>query len=114
MSLPGFRLVIRKTATQEIAEQAKYYRLRATPALAERWRAAANDAIRSLRTLPERGSMVDQEDQALNSIRRLPIQDFPKHFIFYHVDVTTGIVTILHMLHGARDIQSLLSPGANR
>jgi plasmid stabilization system protein ParE len=106
-----FRLIIRRAAVLEIAEQAKYYRLHATPALETRWRAAANDAIRTLRTLPERGAPVDPEDEAMRNIRRLPISGFPKHLIFYHVDMQDKTVTILHMLHGARNISSILGDG---
>jgi len=42
----------------------------------------------------------------LRGIRRVPVSGFPKHLIFYSVE--DNEVLILRVLHGARDLESLL------
>jgi plasmid stabilization system protein ParE len=102
------RLIVRPPATRAIADQARYYRLRATTELAARWRAAAAQAIRSLRTLPERGSLIDLEEETAQTIRRLPIEGFPRHLIFYCLDSEAAAVIVLLVSHGSRDMDPLL------
>lgn len=108
MTPPALTLRILPNATREVADQAAYYRDRADASLAQRWRSAVNDAIRSLRTFPERGSPLNSDIPELHDIRRLHIQGFPKHLIFYRFHALTGVVLIISVLHGSRDIEALL------
>ena len=39
---------------------------------------------------------------------RIPVEGFPNHFLFYRVDAATHTVTVVRMLHGARDFESML------
>jgi plasmid stabilization system protein ParE len=82
--------------------------VKATAQLVQRWRQATTKAIRSLLTMPERGSLVDPDDHELAHVRRILIEGFPKHFIFYRSEPGSGTVIILRMLHGDRDVLSLL------
>jgi plasmid stabilization system protein ParE len=108
MSASKLILRIRPSATREVAEQAAYYRKQADEALAQRWRSAVTDAIRSLRTFPEQGGPLNSVTPELHNIRRLHIQGFPKHLIFYRFNAVSGVVQIISVLHGSRDIDALL------
>jgi plasmid stabilization system protein ParE len=108
MSRPPASIKVLPRAIHEIAEQAAYYRKEATPEIAERWRTAVNDAIRSLRIFPVRGPLVNPANVASRSIRKLHISGFPAHLIFYRYEAETNIVFIVRVLHGARDVDPLL------
>jgi toxin ParE1/3/4 len=111
MSARSPKLRVLHLATREISDQSSFYKSRSGAELAERWRAAVNHAIRTLRTLPERGGLVSPGSSTLGDIRRLPIEGFPKHLIFYRIDAATGTIFILRVIHGARDLNSLLESG---
>jgi plasmid stabilization system protein ParE len=102
-----FRTVISPEAAAQIVEQADYYRLESGTALANRWRDAVRDAARSLRVMPERNAIRYLRRSRLRDVRRLQIDGFPNHSLFYRVDGQT--VHILYMLHGARDIEALFA-----
>ncbi|MDQ2926380.1 MAG: type II toxin-antitoxin system RelE/ParE family toxin [Acidobacteriota bacterium] len=108
MSPAAIALRVLPNAIREVADQAAYYRERADVALALRWRSAVNEAMRSLRTFPERGSPLDSDTPELHDIRRLHIHGFPKHLIFYRFDRVGSVVSIISVLHGSRDVDALL------
>jgi len=58
MSPGRLKLKVLHIAAAEIKEQANFYRERSGAPLAARWRTAVNEAMRSLRSLPERGGLV--------------------------------------------------------
>jgi len=111
MSPGRLKLKVLHIAAAEIKEQANFYRERSGAPLAARWRAAVNEAMRSLRSLPERGGLASPGSSALRDMRRLPIEGFPKHLIFYRFDSATNTVIILRIIHGARDLPPLLESG---
>ena len=106
---PSLRLQIFPAASRAVAEQSAYYKEKSGPALAQRWRSAVNGAIRSLRSLPDRGSPAKFTLPALSNVRTLHIEGFPKHLIFYGFDSETGIVSIISVVHGARDLEAVLA-----
>ena len=95
-------------AALEIAEQAFYYEQEADVSLGQRWEASVEDAIGSLRSFPERGARLDNGSPFLREFRKLHIQGFPKHVILYRFDAASGTIFIVHVLHGARDLDALL------
>jgi len=101
-------LEILPTASQEIVEQAHYYRDKADEALANRWQAAVVETIYSLRAAPERGSLGDFKTDSISDLRRIGIRGFPKHLIFYRFIDASRTLVIVSVLHGARDLESLL------
>jgi plasmid stabilization system protein ParE len=111
MSGPRLKLKVLDLASKEISDQVAFYKKRSGPELSGRWRGAVNQAISTLRTLPERGALVDPGSTDLRNIRRLPIEGFPKHLIFYRFDAPTRFVIVLRVIHGARDLNSLLESG---
>ena len=102
------KLRILPRATLDIAEQAFYYEEQANVALSERWEASVEASIGSLRIFPELGPRLDSERPALRELRRLHIDGFPNHLILYRYDAPTSTIFIVHVLHAARDIESLL------
>ena len=88
---------------------ADYYRLRSGPELATRWRVAVVESALSRHLMPDRGSLCRFIAHSLNDIRRLPIQGFPQHALFYRTLSQARTVHIVDILHGARDIEKLLS-----
>ncbi len=57
--------------------------------------------------MPERNAIRSFKKSELRDVRRLQIDGFPNHTLFYRVDGQT--VHILYMLHGARDIEALFA-----
>ena len=106
---PALKPRILPAASRAVAEQAAYYNEKSGPALAQRWRSAVTDAIRSLRTTPDRGNPANFDSTALRNIRSLHIEGFPKHLIFYRFDHETGIVSVITVVHGARDLEAVLA-----
>ena len=108
MTSRPLKLIVFARAAHEITEQAAYYRERANVALAERWRTAVRNSIRPLRHFPESGSFFETQMPALTGMRRLRIEGFPNHLIFYEFDAPANTVWIVSVLHGARDLETLL------
>jgi plasmid stabilization system protein ParE len=108
MSPISLKLRVLRTAARDITEQTDFYRLRENDALAERWRASVTEAIRSLRTFPDRGELIQFDFHQAEGLRRLPIAGFPNHLIFYRYDARDRTIIIAYVLHGARDLASVL------
>jgi plasmid stabilization system protein ParE len=95
-------------AALDIAEQAFYYEEQADLSLGQRWEASVEAAIGSLRTFPERGPRFDSNLPSLRNLRKLHIAGYPNHLILYRFDAASSTIFVVHVLHGARDIDSLL------
>jgi plasmid stabilization system protein ParE len=103
------QLKILPLAAQAIVDQARYYEFKQDIRLAERWEAAVKQAILSLRTSPERGSLCRFSALSLDGVRRLPIPQFQKYLLFYQFVHGTNTLIVINVLHGARDLEPLLS-----
>lgn len=108
MSRNRAELAILPRAIEDITEQANYYREQANASLARRWQAAVNSTMRPLRRLPEIGSLMLSDLPSLRRIRRVRVEGFPNHFIFYEFDSEKNTIYIVNVLHGARDVDPLL------
>jgi plasmid stabilization system protein ParE len=104
-------LLLLPAATQQIKQQAAYYRDESGDKLAHRWRAAVNDTIRTLRTMPQRGTPCHFRHKALTGIHRVFVEGFPKQMVLYRYTLNPCQVEVVAVLHGARELESaLLSP----
>ena len=102
------RLRITEAAARSIVEQADYYLEQAGTELALRWETSVDEAIRSLLNLPERGAPCRFAASALRQVRWIPIRDFVRHIVFYRYDKKRSVVSIVQVLHGARDLEAVL------
>jgi toxin ParE1/3/4 len=102
------KLRVHEAAALSIVEQSNYYSEKADQALALRWEAAVDEAIRSLLRHPNIGSPCRFRSTALAGLRWAPIPGFPKHMIFYRYAAEEKTVFVVQVLHGARDIDAIL------
>ncbi len=93
-------------AVIDILEQADWYEQQSGQTVAKRWEHSITSAILRIAKNPHSGSPCAFETNALRGLRRMPIARFPKHLIFYRAE--NGEILILRVLHGARDLESLL------
>jgi plasmid stabilization system protein ParE len=105
-------LRISEAATLSIVEQADYYQQAADLALAQRWETAVEQAVNSLLSCPERGALCRFRSPALSGLRWIFIPGFPKHMIFYRYLLKSQAILIVHVLHGARDLETTLDDDA--
>lgn len=107
MNTSGLSLEILEAAAREIVEQALYYREQSPDtSLEQRWDTAVNQAISSLFSMPERGSRCQFQSPELQSMRWIPISGFPEHIVIYVHLPDERIVRIVHVLHGARNLNA--------
>ena len=81
-------------------------------AAARRFLKAADKAMESLARMPEMGGLWDSRNPALAGLRIWSIRKFKNYLIFYR-PVPEGI-EVLRVLHGARDIDTLLKGGGRK
>lgn len=62
-------------------------------------------AIRALGTFPQRYRAVDWEPWASRGMRQMPVDHY---CIFYRIDETGGIVTIVRIFYAGRDIKNII------
>jgi toxin ParE1/3/4 len=74
---------------------------------AERFLAAAEDAITKLADMPGMGALRDFKNSELVGLRSWPIKGFESYLVFY-MPTPTGI-DVLRVLHGARDLERLFA-----
>jgi plasmid stabilization system protein ParE len=109
MRQPKIRCQITQKAAHAIVEQADYYIVLQDESLAQRWDTAVHEAIRSLLKMPERGTPCNFKHPRLRNLRRVSIPKFPKHLMFYEYLREERLVCIVHVIHGARDVEGLLA-----
>ena len=99
------RIVERPKARQELEDIAVHIGTD-RPSAARRFLQAARKAYSTLSAMPEMGAVWEPESRRFAGVRHFPIPRFPNYVIFYR-PLADG-VEILHILHGARDLQALL------
>jgi toxin ParE1/3/4 len=100
-------LHVSEAAALSIVEQADYY-MAADRSLALRWEESVDEGVGSLLKMPERGAQCRFRSPSLANVRWILVPGFPKHLIFYRYSPDDQAVLIIHVLHGARDVESLL------
>jgi toxin ParE1/3/4 len=101
-------LRVKEAAALSVLEQAEYYAESASRSLAIRWEQAVDDAVYSLLKIPERGAQCRFRSPSLARLRWIPVPGFPKHLVFYRYAPEEEVLLVVHVLHGARDLESLL------
>lgn len=102
------RFLIRPAADRDLDEQAGYLAERAGLETALRFYDAANESFSFLAQNPGVGALRESANPALAAIRVWRVSGFAKHLIFYHA--VDGGVEIIRILHGHRDIETILGP----
>ena len=102
-------LRVTEAAALALVEQADYYRSVSDEELAARWEESTDAAMRSLLRFPERGAPCRFRSPALAGLRWIFVPGFPRHLLFYRCEPDRQTVLVVHVLHGARDLESLLS-----
>jgi len=100
------RLALSDAAVADIVEQADWYAAQSGRTLAERWEDAVTAAITRVLSRPNAGTPCRFQAAELHGLRRTAIPGFPKHLLFYKFDC--GEVLVVRVVHGARDLESLL------
>ena len=100
------RLVLTDAAIADILDQADWYRRQSGRPLAQRWEKAVTSAISFVLRHPAAGSPCTFSSPELHGIRRMAIPRFPKHLLFYRFEGKE--VLVLRIVHGARDLETLL------
>ncbi len=95
-----------EAASVDIIEQADWHQEKSDSKLAKRWGTAVTSAVLRIMRNPRSGTPCRFGPTELRGIRRMPISGFPKHLVFYSIE--DHDVLILRVLHGARDLESLL------
>ena len=99
-------LTIRTAAREDILRQYEWYLTEGGEAVAQQFLDAAEAAIDLLRRMPDIGSPREFQNPLLKGLRAWPIPGFPAiRFYYIHRGDTLRVVRILH---GKRDIHSLL------
>jgi toxin ParE1/3/4 len=103
--LTRFRLEISEAAAADILEQAEWYESRASGDVAAKWERAVTATVLRILEYPHAGPVTVFKNPELANIRRIPVNDFPRHLIFYRI--SGEVIVIVRLVHGARDLQSL-------
>lgn len=90
-------------AINDILEQSDWYEQQSGETLATRWENAVTSAV--VAENPRSGPTCAFTTNELQGIRRMRIEGFPKHLIFYRVEDRE--ILILRVVHGTRDLESL-------
>jgi plasmid stabilization system protein ParE len=102
------RLIVLEAALQEIVDQADYFERKGSPESAIRWDSAVHEAIQSLRVMPHRGSPCLLLDSRLRDMRHISVPGFDRYSVFYRVATDAQSLTVIAVLHTARDVARIL------
>jgi toxin ParE1/3/4 len=99
-------IVIRATVRREIKAHGLYLEQHGGPDVTDGFLAAVQQSFERLARAPKAGVLCEFRKAALRRVRRWPVKGFENWLIFY-IPKRNG-VEIVHIIHGARDIQGLL------
>jgi len=101
------RVLVRARARRDILQNAGYLEEKGGEALAQRFVDAAQETFEALAVMPRAGVRCGFTRRSLERVRRWPVKGFENWLVFY-LPKRDG-VEILHIIHGARDIEGLLN-----
>lgn len=102
--MPG--LMIRPAAELDVDQHASFI-ARHSDEQAIRFYQSVEARYSEIRERPQQWPLFSIIDHPrLASLRRCPVAGFPNHLIFYRA--TADVIEILRVLHGARDVRSVL------
>jgi toxin ParE1/3/4 len=97
----------RRAARQDLVEILRHYAREAGLRVAERFSTQAEATFTRLAGMPGLGTPYDHDHPALAELRYVPISRFRKYLVFYRR--VAGGIEIVRVLHGARDIATILA-----
>ena len=101
-----YKVMISEAADADLGEIADYIAVNLQePAIALKQIGRIKDAMMSLRTMPERHGVVLDKYLASRGIRLLPVDNY---LVFYIVNKATEAISIVRVLHGRREWETLL------
>ena len=103
---PPPRFTVRPLAWREINAQLDYLEKHAGLETAERFLDQLISSFEDLSRMPKVGMLCGFSKPATRGLRRWPVKGFENWLIFYQP--RRYGVEIVHVIHGARDIESLL------
>jgi len=101
------QVVKRPHALQDLDEAAAYIQDQSGPQRAIRFLRAADSTFAMLAGMPGMGTRYEPDEPLYADLRSFPITRHPNHLVFYR-PFSDGI-EVLRVLHGARDIASILA-----
>lgn len=106
-------ITLRVTEASALAfiEQADYYRSLPDERLARRWEEAVDEAMRSLLHFPERGAPCRFHSPKLENLRWISVPEFSKHLVFYRFNREEQSVLVIHVMHGAWNLEAIFDAG---
>jgi toxin ParE1/3/4 len=97
----------RQAAKDDVIRQFRYYLLELhLPEIAVRFRNAVMQTIRSLCQRPRVGALYTSNNPQRQGLRSWPVRGFEALRIYYLVD--RGVIEIVRVLHGKRDVKGVL------
>jgi plasmid stabilization system protein ParE len=102
-------LRVSEAAALSVLEQSDYYRQQTDGLLAACWESAIDEAVRSLLQWPERGTPCRFHSEALAGLRWILVPGFSKHLIFYRYSSDEKTILVVHVLHGAQNLEAILN-----
>ena len=93
-------------ARRDILTNAQYLEEQGGLETAQRFLDATQNTFAALARMPKAGTLCAFRSPALRRIRRWPVKGFENWLIFYQP--RRNGIEIVHLIHGARDIESLL------
>lgn len=101
------RIVRRLAARRDLVDAYRYYAREAGQAVADRFLAQAEATFTRLASVPGLGAPFEHDHPALAGVRYVPLSRFKSYVVFYRP--IAGGLEVLRVLHGARDIHSILA-----
>jgi toxin ParE1/3/4 len=97
---------VRARARRNILSNAEYLEEHGGAETAQRFLDATQNTSEALAKMPKLGILCAFRSPALRRLRRWPVKGFENWLSFYQA--RRNGVEIVHLIHGARDIESLL------
>ena len=106
MSIESAQVFVRPRARRDILSNAEYLEENGGVETAQRFLDATQSTFEALARMPKLGALCAFRKPALRRLRRWPVKGFDNWLVFYRP--RRNGVEIVHLIHGARDIESLL------
>jgi toxin ParE1/3/4 len=100
-------IIRRPSANRDLVAIYRHYAREAGIKVADRFFAQAEATFARLAGMPGMGTRYDPDEPLYADIRYFPVSRFRNYLVFYR-PLPDG-VEVLHVLHGARDIASILA-----
>jgi toxin ParE1/3/4 len=94
-------------ARRDLVDVFEYYTRQGTIKTARRFLKDAEATLARLASMPSTGTRYEPDDPTFADLRVSPLSRFKSYLIFYRP--IPGGIEVLRLLHGARDIRSILA-----